>query len=198
MHGAVLYAPWRIERESSARPGIPGPSCSDCWRAIPRSRSCTSPRRRTPAARSASCIPSLAPGLRAASGSRRSTPPTCRGLDLVFCALPHGESQALLPGLLDHVGHVDRPRRRLPAAARRVLALVRRGAPRARRRRPRSRTGSSSCTATSSRRTQHVASPGCYPTAVSLACAPLVALDLVEPRIVADAVSGVSGAGREL
>ena len=44
----------------------------------------------------------------------------------------------------------------------------------------------------------HVASPGCYPTAVSLACAPLVALELVEPRIVADAVSGVSGAGRGL
>ena len=27
------------------------------------------------------------------------------GLDLVFVALPHGASQALLPGLLDHVGH---------------------------------------------------------------------------------------------
>ena len=27
------------------------------------------------------------------------------GLDLVFSAMPHGASQALLPGLLDHVGH---------------------------------------------------------------------------------------------
>jgi N-acetyl-gamma-glutamyl-phosphate reductase len=44
----------------------------------------------------------------------------------------------------------------------------------------------------------HVASPGCYPTAVSLACAPLFALGLVEPRVIADAVSGVSGAGRGL
>jgi N-acetyl-gamma-glutamyl-phosphate reductase len=44
----------------------------------------------------------------------------------------------------------------------------------------------------------HVASPGCYPTAVSLACAPLLALRLVEPRLIADAVSGVSGAGRGL
>ena len=61
-----------------------------------------------------------------------------------------------------------------------------------------SRTGSSSCTATRSPTHTHVAAPGCYPTAVSLACAPLVALDLVEPRIVADAVSGVSGAGRGL
>src|SRR5690242_10284102 len=29
-----------------------------------------------------------------------------RGLDLVFCALPHGASQALLPGLVDDVGHI--------------------------------------------------------------------------------------------
>src|SRR5207245_4335099 len=44
----------------------------------------------------------------------------------------------------------------------------------------------------------HVASPGCYPTAVSLACAPLLALKLVAPRVIADAVSGLSGAGRGL
>jgi N-acetyl-gamma-glutamyl-phosphate reductase len=44
----------------------------------------------------------------------------------------------------------------------------------------------------------HVAAPGCYPTAVSLACAPLVANGLVEPMIVANACSGVSGAGRAL
>src|SRR5262249_21419014 len=45
---------------------------------------------------------------------------------------------------------------------------------------------------------EHVAAPGCYPTAVSLACAPLLALRLVEPHIIADAVSGLSGAGRGL
>jgi N-acetyl-gamma-glutamyl-phosphate reductase len=33
---------------------------------------------------------------------------------------------------------------------------------------------------------------------VSLACAPLLALKLVEPRVIADAVSGLSGAGRGL
>ena len=45
----------------------------------------------------------------------------------------------------------------------------------------------------------HVANPGCYPTAVSLALAPLLAGGLVEPDgIVADACSGVSGAGRKL
>ena len=42
-----------------------------------------------------------------------------------------------------------------------------------------------------------VADPGCYPAAVLLALAPLVAEGLVEPTgIVADAKSGVSGAGR--
>ena len=41
------------------------------------------------------------------------------------------------------------------------------------------------------------ANPGCYPTAASLALAPLVRAGLVEPAgLVVDAVSGVSGAGR--
>ena len=42
-----------------------------------------------------------------------------------------------------------------------------------------------------------VAVPGCYPTAASLALAPLLAGDLVEPTgIIVDAASGASGAGR--
>ena len=45
----------------------------------------------------------------------------------------------------------------------------------------------------------HVASPGCYPTAATLALAPLIAEGLVEPTgIIVDAMSGVSGAGRAL
>jgi N-acetyl-gamma-glutamyl-phosphate reductase len=119
------------------------------------------------------------------------------GLDLVFCALPHGESQALLPGLLDRVGHVvdlgadfrlppelysrwygeaHRAPEAADAFAYGLVELYR----------------DEIATHT------HVASPGCYPTAVSLACAPLVALELVEPRVIADAMSGVSGAGRGL
>jgi N-acetyl-gamma-glutamyl-phosphate reductase len=44
-----------------------------------------------------------------------------------------------------------------------------------------------------------VASPGCYPTAVLLAIVPLVRAGLVEPgTVVADCLSGVSGAGRSL
>jgi len=43
-----------------------------------------------------------------------------------------------------------------------------------------------------------VANPGCYPTAASLALAPLVKENLIDPAdIVVNAVSGVSGAGRK-
>ncbi len=41
-----------------------------------------------------------------------------------------------------------------------------------------------------------IANPGCYPTAVSLALAPLLKEGLIEEVIQVDAVSGVSGAGR--
>ena len=41
-----------------------------------------------------------------------------------------------------------------------------------------------------------VAVPGCFPTAVTLAVAPLVAAGMLEPEIVVTAVTGTSGAGR--
>ncbi len=44
-----------------------------------------------------------------------------------------------------------------------------------------------------------VANPGCYPTAVILALAPLVAFDVIDIRtIIIDAKSGVSGAGKKV
>ncbi|UCD53771.1 MAG: N-acetyl-gamma-glutamyl-phosphate reductase, partial [Dehalococcoidia bacterium] len=45
---------------------------------------------------------------------------------------------------------------------------------------------------------QLVANPGCYPTGAILALAPAVKAGLVEPGIVIDSKSGVSGAGRTL
>ncbi|RMF18596.1 MAG: N-acetyl-gamma-glutamyl-phosphate reductase, partial [Gammaproteobacteria bacterium] len=43
-----------------------------------------------------------------------------------------------------------------------------------------------------------VANPGCYPTAVQLGFAPLLEAGLIDPdRLIADAKSGVSGAGRQ-
>lgn len=43
-----------------------------------------------------------------------------------------------------------------------------------------------------------VANPGCYATAAQLAVGPLVAAGLVEPQVVLDGKSGVTGAGRKL
>jgi N-acetyl-gamma-glutamyl-phosphate reductase len=111
--------------------------------------------------------------------------------------LPHGASQDFLPGLVDDVSHVIDLGAdfRLPAdvyarwygEAHRAPEIVGRFA-----------YGMVELYRDELARHAHVAAPGCYPTAVSLACAPLLALGLVEPRIIADAVSGVSGAGRGL
>jgi N-acetyl-gamma-glutamyl-phosphate reductase len=118
------------------------------------------------------------------------------GLDVVFCGLPHGESQSILPELASTVGHlVDLGADfRLPAAdyerwygaahrAPDVLEAFAFGLPELYRDEIRAR--------------DHVAAPGCYPTTAALALAPLLATHAVEPSgIVVDAVSGVSGAGR--
>src|SRR5437016_1409163 len=45
--------------------------------------------------------------------------------------------------------------------------------------------------------TRLVANPGCYPTAASLALAPLIEAGLVEGPFIVDAASGVTGAGRK-
>jgi N-acetyl-gamma-glutamyl-phosphate reductase len=45
---------------------------------------------------------------------------------------------------------------------------------------------------------QLVANPGCYPTGAILALAPVVKKGLIEPSIIIDSKSGVSGAGRTL
>ncbi len=119
------------------------------------------------------------------------------GLDVVFCALPHGQSQALMPDLRSRVKHVvDLAadfRLRDPGlytewygeehTAPELLAEFAYGLPELFR-------GSIAGAA-------HVAAPGCYPTAAALALAPLVRAGLVNSdAIVVDAASGVSGAGR--
>jgi N-acetyl-gamma-glutamyl-phosphate reductase len=45
---------------------------------------------------------------------------------------------------------------------------------------------------------QIVGNPGCYPTASILALAPALQAGIIEPRVIVDAKSGVSGAGRSL
>ncbi len=119
------------------------------------------------------------------------------GLDLVFCALPHGESQRLVPGLRGRVGLVvDLAadfRLQDPAlypswygehhAAPELLGTAVYGLPEL------FRDGLVDATL--------VAAAGCYPTAAGLALAPLVRRGVVQSTgIVVDAASGVSGAGR--
>ena len=121
------------------------------------------------------------------------------GLDLVFCGLPHGESQRIVPELRARVGVVVdlaadfrlHDAALYPRwygeehAAPELLADAVYGLPEL------FREGLAGATL--------VAAAGCYPTAAGLALAPLVRAGLVEPTgIVVDAASGVSGAGRGL
>ncbi len=121
------------------------------------------------------------------------------GLDLVFLALPHGESQRIVPGLLGQVGAVVD----LAADFRLTEPELyetwyghRHGAPEL--------LGSFAFGIPELFRGQiadsaAVAVAGCYPTAAALALAPLVRAGAVSPEgIVVDAASGVSGAGSGL
>jgi N-acetyl-gamma-glutamyl-phosphate reductase len=145
----------------------------------------------------AELYPSLAPAYPAVVYEALD-PGALDGLDVVFLALPHGESQQFVPKIADQVGHIvdlgadfrlapsdyatwygeahgapelcDQFAYGLPELFRFDMATV-----------------------------DHVAAPGCYPTASALALAPLLAGGFAEPTgIVVDAVSGVSGAGRSL
>ena len=121
------------------------------------------------------------------------------GVDVLFSALPHGRSQRLLPDLVDRVGAVvDLAadfRLRDPAAYARWYGeehacpeLLDRFA-----------YGLPELFRSELVGARLVAAPGCYPTAASLALAPLVRAGLVDERgvpVVVDAASGVSGAGR--
>lgn len=128
---------------------------------------------------------------------QRYEPGLVDGLDLVFVALPHGASQEIVPDLLGRVGHIvdlaadfrlDDPSLYPqwygePHTAPALLDRFAYGLPELFR--------------ADILQHDHVATPGCYPTAASLALAPLVRAGAVETSgIVVDAASGVSGAGR--
>jgi N-acetyl-gamma-glutamyl-phosphate reductase len=124
-------------------------------------------------------------------------PDVIDGLDLVFCGLPHGASQALMPELRTRVKHVVDLAADFRLAdpglyeqwygehhtAPELLGDFVYGLPEL------FRDAITSAAL--------VAAPGCYPTAATLALAPLVRAGLIESTgIVVDAASGVSGAGR--
>ncbi len=146
--------------------------------------------------RLASDAPSLG-GYYPTMSYERFDPDLLDGLDVVFFALPHGESQKVLPSIESRVGAVvDLAadfRLKDPGlyptwygaahSAPELLGRFAYGLPEL------FRGGLIGA--------RWVAAAGCYPTAAALALAPLVRAGLVERSgIVVDAVSGVSGAGR--
>ena len=119
------------------------------------------------------------------------------GLDLVFCGLPHGESQRIVPALRPHVGVIVdlaadfrlRDAALYPTwygeehSAPELLGQVAFGLPEL------FRADLNGATL--------IAAAGCYPTSASLALAPLRRAGLIGAEgIIVDAASGVSGAGR--
>ncbi len=145
-------------------------------------------------------VADLYPSLAAAYGDKvyeRSDPVSFEGLDVVFCALPHGESQRFMADLVARVPHVidlAADFRLLDPAeykswygddhlATQLLGAFAYGLPELHRSEIKDKG--------------HAAVPGCYPTAAILALWPLVKAGLVDTTgIVVDAASGVSGAGR--
>lgn len=125
------------------------------------------------------------------------TPDLLGDVDVVFLGLPHGTSQELVPTLIEHevvvvdLGADFRLRTSAdyeqwygaPHTRPDLLGTFAYGLPELFR--------------DDLRGARRIATPGCYPTAASLPMAPLVRSGLVTTeRIIVDAVSGVSGAGR--
>ena len=122
------------------------------------------------------------------------------GCDIVFCALPHGASQQLMPQLFAASGvrHVIDfgADFRLPQASYERWYNEAHTAPELL---DQFSFGMVELYRSEIRASRNVAVPGCYPTSASLALAPLIADGAIETTgIVVNAMSGVSGAGRAL
>jgi N-acetyl-gamma-glutamyl-phosphate reductase len=145
-------------------------------------------------------VADLFPHLRGESDLRFSAPdPVALGAcDVVFFATPNGTAMAQTPDLLGRGARVIdlaadfrlkdpalwEAWYGMPHACPQLLAEAVYGLPELNRAAVRS--------------ARLIANPGCYPTAVTLGLAPLLAAGLVDPaRLIADAKSGTSGAGRK-
>ncbi len=119
------------------------------------------------------------------------------GIDFVFCALPHGTTQSVIAALPSSVRIVDLSadfRLRDPATyekwyggPHRAVALQKEAV-----------YGLPELFRAKIAAARLVANPGCYPTAAQLALVPLLAAQAVAAdRLIIDAKSGISGAGRD-
>lgn len=120
-----------------------------------------------------------------------------RGCDVVFLALPHEASLALVPQLIDHVRLVvdlSAAYRLKDAAAYPQWYGFDHDQPELLRE---AVYGLPEMFREQLRDARLIATPGCYVTAASMAIAPLVRAGIIATtRIIVDAASGVSGAGR--
>ena len=136
------------------------------------------------------------PHLRSLAGRvlAETTPETLAGHDVVFLALPHGQSGPIAAQLGEDVLVIDcgaDHRLADPAAWEAFYGTPHAGTwPYGLPELPGHRDAL--------RGTRRIAVPGCYPTAVSLALYPAFAAGLAEPDAVVVAASGTSGAGRAL
>ncbi len=143
----------------------------------------------------------LFPALAPIYGDRvfvQSSAQAAAGVDVVFLALPHGASQKIVPELIGAVDHIVDfgADFRLPAPSYEQWYGDQHTAPHLIRD---FAFGMTELYREDVKQSQHVAVPGCYPTAASYALAPLVADKAIEHTgIVVNAMSGVSGAGRAL
>ena len=123
-----------------------------------------------------------------------TTPEVFAGHDVVFLALPHGQSHALAAQLGSDTVVIDcgaDHRLTDPLAWEKFYGGDHPGAwPYGLPELPNGRSALHG--------TKRVAVPGCYPTSASLALAPALAAGLVQPDVVVVAASGTSGAGKSL
>jgi N-acetyl-gamma-glutamyl-phosphate reductase len=118
-------------------------------------------------------------------------PATLAEADVVFLALPHGESAAIAAGLPADLPVLDLGADHRLADAQAWQRFY--GTPYA----GQWPYGLPELFRADLQGARRIAVPGCYPTAVALALAPLIARGLVEPQdLVVVAASGTSGAGR--
>jgi len=124
-----------------------------------------------------------------------------RGVEVLFLATPHEQSREWVPQALAHglrVIDLSGAWRLTEAANRAVYAFADEGAPQAAATQSQAVYGMPELHRAQIANARLIANPGCYATSVILAVKPLVAAGLVDldHGIVADAKSGVSGAGK--
>ena len=124
-------------------------------------------------------------------------PAAAEGLDVVFLALPHGASQALVPDLRKRVGKVIDLAADFRLRDPGLYPTWYGGAHTAPDLLPDFAFGIPELFRSDVQNADLVAAAGCYVTAAALAIAPLVRAGAIEPHgVIVDAASGVSGAGR--